>query len=56
MGLPAIAERLANELRDPTLTWLCGVGHYPMLEAADRFAAAAEQFWDARDAAQGTMS
>lgn len=40
VGTPAIARKLADELPRSTLTWLPGVGHYPMLEAPDRFAQA----------------
>lgn len=44
VGVPAIAQRLASELPRATLTWLPGVGHYPMLEAGERFSAAALGF------------
>ncbi|MCA9514229.1 MAG: alpha/beta hydrolase [Myxococcales bacterium] len=41
IAVPAIAERLAAEIPGATLTWLDDVGHYPTLEAPDRWAAAA---------------
>lgn len=46
VGIPAIAGRLAAELPDATLTWLRGVGHYPMLEAPDAFGKAVLAFVD----------
>lgn len=46
VGIPAIAERLARELPQSTLTWLPGVGHYPMLEAPAAFAAAVTAYID----------
>lgn len=51
VGIPAIAERLAAELPQATLTWLPGVGHYPMIEAPEAFATAALRFIDRHDAA-----
>lgn len=44
VGIPAIAEKLARELPQAMLTWLPGVGHYPMLEAPSAFADAALRF------------
>lgn len=44
VGIPAIAEKLSRELPRATLTWLPGVGHYPMLEAPEAFAHAALDF------------
>ena len=38
-----MAETLAKARPDATLTVLDGIGHYPMIEAPDRFAAAARQ-------------
>ena len=46
VGIPAIAEKLAHELPQATLGWLPGVGHYPMIEAPERFAQAALAFID----------
>ena len=37
VAVKAIAERLAAEIPDARLSWLAGVGHYPMLEAPDRW-------------------
>jgi pimeloyl-ACP methyl ester carboxylesterase len=48
VGIPAIAERLARELPQAQLTWLRGVGHYPMLEAPADFARQALRFIDAQ--------
>lgn len=42
----AIAEELAQRAPGARLTWLEDVGHYPMLEAPERFAAAVESFLD----------
>ncbi len=47
VALPAIAETLAGEIPGARLTWLDGVGHYPMLEAPGRWSAAALDFLDA---------
>lgn len=44
VGIPAIAERLARELPQATLTWLPGVGHYPMIESPGPFADAVLAF------------
>jgi pimeloyl-ACP methyl ester carboxylesterase len=46
IAVAAIAERLAGEIPGAKLSWLDGVGHYPMLEAPERWARAALQFWD----------
>lgn len=50
VGIPSIAEKLAAELPAATLTWLPGVGHYPMLEAPAEFARAALRFIEAHEA------
>lgn len=47
VGVPAIARKLSSELPRARLTWLQGVGHYPMLEAPERFVAAAAGFFRA---------
>lgn len=44
IAVPAIAERLAAQLPGARLTWLDELGHYPMVEAPARFAAAANAF------------
>jgi pimeloyl-ACP methyl ester carboxylesterase len=46
VAVPAIAERLAREIPGAKLTWLDEVGHYPMLEAPDRWSQAALDFID----------
>ena len=40
VAVPAIAEQLAREIPGAKLTWLDDLGHYPMLEAPDRWASA----------------
>lgn len=40
VATPAIAETLAEEIPEARLTWLEGVGHYPMLEDPESFAQA----------------
>lgn len=37
VAVSAMADRLANARPDATLTWLPGVGHFPMTEAPDHF-------------------
>lgn len=46
VGVPAIAEKLARELPQATLTWLHGAGHYPMLEAPALFSRDVLRFLD----------
>jgi pimeloyl-ACP methyl ester carboxylesterase len=38
IALPAVAERLASEIPGARLTWLPDLGHYPMVEAPERWA------------------
>jgi pimeloyl-ACP methyl ester carboxylesterase len=40
IAVPAMAERLCRSREDIGLRFLDGVGHYPMLEAPDRFVGA----------------
>lgn len=47
VAVPAIAERLADEIPGARLTWLPHVGHYPMLEDPEGFAEAALGFFAA---------
>lgn len=44
VALPAIAEALAAEIPSARLAWLEGVGHFPMLEAAERWGGAVLDF------------
>jgi pimeloyl-ACP methyl ester carboxylesterase len=46
VAVPAIAEQLAREIPGAKLTWLDDVGHYPMLEAPERWSSAALDFID----------
>lgn len=46
VGVPAIAEKLARELPQATLTWMHGAGHYPMLETPGVFSREALRFID----------
>ena len=47
VAVPAIAEGLAETAPDAELTWLEGVGHYPMLEAPGEWSKALLGFVDA---------
>lgn len=44
VAVPEIARRLAADVPGARLTWIEGVGHYPMLEAPERFAEAVLAF------------
>lgn len=44
IAVPAIAEQLAREIPGAELSWLEGVGHYPMVEAPEAWATAALAF------------
>ncbi|MEP7125578.1 MAG: alpha/beta hydrolase [Byssovorax sp.] len=46
VALPAVANALAAEIPGAKTTWLDELGHYPMLEAPERWAAAAMAFVD----------
>jgi pimeloyl-ACP methyl ester carboxylesterase len=46
IAVVAIAERLAAEIPEATVTWLDDLGHYPMLEDPARWARAARAFVD----------
>jgi pimeloyl-ACP methyl ester carboxylesterase len=43
---PAVAERLASEIPGSLLTWLPELGHYPMVEAPQRWAEGVVSFVD----------
>lgn len=45
VAVPAIAETLAGEIPHARLTWLDDLGHYPMVEAPERWARAALAFY-----------
>lgn len=53
IAVVAIAERLRSELRGSRLTWLDHLGHYPMIEDAEGWAAAALSFLDSIEPASG---
>ncbi len=53
VAVGAIAEQLAREIPRATLTWLDGLGHYPMLEAPLRWAEAVLGFVDGAGRGQG---
>lgn len=44
IAVPAVAEKLAREIPRARLTWLEDLGHYPMLEAPERWAEAVVGF------------
>jgi pimeloyl-ACP methyl ester carboxylesterase len=50
VAVAAIGAKLAAEIPDARLTWLDDVGHYPMLEAPERFSHAALEFLSQVDA------
>jgi pimeloyl-ACP methyl ester carboxylesterase len=47
IAVPAIAERLYDEIPGAKLTWLEELGHYPMLESPQQFSAAVLSFFGA---------
>jgi pimeloyl-ACP methyl ester carboxylesterase len=47
VAVPKIAEALAETIPGASLTWLEGLGHYPMLEGPERWSKAAVDFLDA---------
>lgn len=46
VGIPQVAAFVHQLMPQATMTWLEGVGHYPMLESPERFCTAALQFLD----------
>lgn len=44
VAVPAIAERLAQEIPGARLTWLEGLGHYPMLEEPELYSSRVTRF------------
>lgn len=46
VALPAVAEALASEIPGARLTWLDALGHYPMIEAPERWATEVLGFLD----------
>ena len=50
VAVPAIAAKLADEIPGARLTWLDDIGHYPMLEAPQRFSHAVLDFLSQVDA------
>lgn len=46
VAVPAIARAVHGQLQQGTLTWMEGVGHYPMVEAPERWARAVLGFLD----------
>lgn len=44
IAVSAIARKLAEEIPDSTLTWLDGLGHYPMIEDSERWTGAVLEF------------
>lgn len=45
VAIPAIAEHVAQDLAQSTLTYLEGLGHYPMVENPEAFAQALLDYW-----------
>ena len=46
VAVEAIARQLAAEIPGAELTWLEGLGHYPMVERPDEWAGAVTGFWE----------
>lgn len=44
IAVPAIASKLEEEIPDAQLSWLAGLGHYPMLEDPKRWSGAVADF------------
>lgn len=54
VGVPRIAEQLHTLMPQARISWMRGIGHYPMLEAPTTFARAALAFLTSPDTGTGT--